>query len=94
MEEIFNDPMMGYEPFVKARVVGKYDELYDMCVELRSMKTSLKQVKKQNKNLANEELREMKRVKSRYLSCFRCCSTQIDSQAYYENQIVVQKSKI
>ena len=83
------DPITGKSAFVRARVIGDYNSLYDKCVELKQLMDELTWIKKKN---ATSAIRRQIRIR-RGLRCW-CCGVLTDEQEWYEQQVEELKDSI
>jgi hypothetical protein len=76
LQKVWPIDQNGHSPFVKVRVVGDYDKLYTLCVELKELTTHHTTVVNNNRiNLGN---RSMVR-KRKCLRCW-CCAPRVDEE--------------
>ena len=86
----------GPSPFIKARVCGNYEKLYNLCVRLKRNIEKLKMVRVLN-TLESEDLsEERQRVQKKMRSGLRCmcCSKTVDAEDYYKSKVVRIKREI
>ena len=72
------DPITGKSVFVRARVIGDYNYLYKMSVELKQLIDELTYIK--SKNNEPGAIRRKIRIK-RGLRCW-CCGVKVDEEQY------------
>ena len=72
------DPASKQSQFVKFRVVGDYNTLYQKCVRLKQNIDKLNVIRNQNKRIG--ERQSMKIYKGWVTGC---CGAEVDAQEYY-----------
>jgi len=85
----------GQSPFIKARVCGDYELLYNLCVKLKRNVEKLKIARALNQDageLEETQPRVQKRVRSG-LKCM-CCSATVDAEDHYKEKVVRLKKEI
>ena len=83
------DPVTNKSPFLKARVLGNYDELYNICVELKRNIDILEKVRQENQKTGEQSY-----IKVQKGFRFWCCGVKKDEEKYYEEIVEKLKSLI
>ncbi len=74
----------GRSPFIKARVVGDYEKLYSICIELKKAQTRLAEVVVENDENENK-VRGTFRNSSFPRCC--CCAPKVDEEEWLRKSI-------